>query len=124
VSAKRLCLGVVFCWFFFGGIAHFAYTDLEARIVPPWLPAPQWLVLISGVFELAGALGLLILRTRRLAGWGLILLTVAVTPANIYMWQNPDLFPNVPYWVLTIRLPLQLALIACLWWSTRVRTMR
>ena len=112
------------CWFFLGGIAHFVYTDLEASIVPPWLPEPRLMVLISGVFELAGALGVLVKRMRRLAGWGLILLTVAVTPANVFMWQHPELFPNVPYWVLTIRLPAQLALLACIWWSTRIRTSR
>ena len=116
---KFIGLTFVFAWFFLGGIAHFVYTDIEVQIVPSWLPARRLLVLLSGYFELAGALGLLLIRTRSLAGLGLILLTLAVTPANIYMWQNPELFPKVPYWVLTIRLPVQLALLACIWWSTR-----
>jgi uncharacterized membrane protein len=116
---KKFALGLVFLWFLAGGIAHFAFTELEMQIVPPWLPEPRLLVLVSGAFELLGAIGLLFERTRRTAGWGLILLTIAVTPANIYMWQNPSLFPMIPYWALTIRLPLQLVLIACIWWSTR-----
>jgi uncharacterized membrane protein len=113
---RILALGFVFLWFFLGGIAHFAVTDLEMRIVPPWLPAHRLLVLISGVFELLGAIGLLVHQTRRAASWGLILLTIAVTPANIYMWQHPELF-SIPYWALTIRLPLQVGLIVCIWWS-------
>jgi len=117
---KTLGLSFVFLWFFIGGIAHFAFTGLEMKIVPPRLPEHRSLVLISGVFELLGAIGLLFARTRSAAGWGLILLTVTVTPANIYMWQHASQFPEIPYWALTIRLPLQLALGACIWWSTRM----
>lgn len=116
---KMLGLAFVFLWFFIGGIAHFAFTDLEMKIVPPWLPEPRWLVLISGAFEWLGAIGLLFARTRRAAGWGLILLTVAVTPANVYMWQHASQFPEIPYWALTARLPFQLVLIAVIWWSTK-----
>ena len=115
---RSIGIALVFLWFFVGGAAHFIYTDAEMQIVPPWLPQHRWIVLISGGFELAGALGLLARQTRRPAGLGLILLTLAVTPANIYMWQNPELFPDIPTWALALRLPLQGALIACIWWST------
>lgn len=74
----------VFAWFFIGGIAHFALTRTEMRIVPSWLPSPHVIVLISGAFELLGAAGLIWWRTRRIAGIGLFALTLAVTPANIY----------------------------------------
>jgi len=106
----------VFLWFFIGGIAHFALTDIEMRIVPPYIPWPRAAVLISGVFELLGAAGLLWRPTRRAAGWGLFALTLAVTPAHIYMLQRPELF-DVPYWVLVARLPLQVALLALIAWS-------
>ena len=122
--ARLLGLGFVFIWFFIGGIAHFVFTDLEMKIVPPWLPDHRLLVLVSGAFELIGAIGILFTRTRHIAGWGLILLTIAVTPANIFMWQNPDQFPEVPYWALTLRLPLQLLLLVCIWWSTRASGIR
>lgn len=118
-SLARTCgLGFVFLWFSIGGLAHFFATGLEMRIVPPWLPEHRILVLASGVFELLGAFGLLLPTTRRVAGWGLMLLTVAVTPANVYMLQEASQFPAVPYWLLVIRLPLQLALLVCIWWST------
>lgn len=120
---QRFALWFVFCWFFFGGLAHFAFADLEARIVPPQIPDAPDVVLVSGVLELAGAFGLLLPWTRRAAGWGLVLLTLAVTPANIYMLQIHDQFP-VPLWLLWLRLPLQLVLLALIVWGSRWRTSR
>lgn len=121
---QRVALFVVFFWFFFGGIAHFALTDLEARIVPPQIPDPRDVVLISGILELAGAFGLLLPWTRRAAGWGLFLLTLAVTPANIYMLHVHDQFPQVPVWLLWLRLPLQLVLLWLILWGSRWRVDR
>ena len=109
-------LAVVFLWFFVGGIAHFVFTELEMRIVPPYIPWPRAAVLVSGVFELLGAIGLLWQPTRRAAAWGLFALTLAVTPAHIYMLQQPGLFPSVPYWALVLRLPLQAMLLALIAW--------
>ena len=117
--AKLVGLAFVFLWFLVGGIAHFAKTDLEMTIVPPYIPSPRTAVLVSGVFELLGAVGLLIRRARRAAGAGLFLLTLAVTPAHIYMLQHPDLF-GVPFWALVLRLPLQAALLYLIVWSADV----
>lgn len=114
---KWIGLGFVFLWFLVGGIAHFAATDLEMSIVPPYVPQPRAVVLVSGVFELLGAAGLLLPATRRLAGAGLFLLTLAVTPANVYMLQNAASF-HVPYWTLVARLPLQVGLLALIAWSS------
>src|ERR1035438_10554516 len=114
---RRLGVGFVFLWFAIGGVAHFAATNTEMRIVPPYIPWPRAVVLVSGVFELLGAAGRLFQRTRRAAGIGLFALTIAVTPAHIYMLQRPDLFA-VPYWALILRLPLQAALLALIAWCT------
>ena len=114
---KRIGLIVVFLWFLFGGVAHFSLTEVEMRIVPPLVPWPRAAVLISGVFELLGAVGILIPATRRAAGVGLFLLTIAVTPANVYMLQHAELF-NVPRWALIVRLPFQVVLLALILWSS------
>ena len=116
-QAKRIGVGIVFLWFLIGGIAHFAATHLELSIVPPYIPWPRAAVWVSGVFELLGAAGLLYQPTRRAAGVGLFALTIAVTPAHIYMLQRSELFA-VPYWALVLRLPLQAALLALIAWST------
>jgi uncharacterized membrane protein len=120
---QRVALVFVFLWFFLGGLAHFLFTDAEMGIVPPELPSPRALVLASGVFELLGAAGLLRERTRRAAGWGLVLLTIAVTPANVYMLRMHDQFP-VPEWLLWLRLPFQLVLLWLIWWGSRWRAWR
>lgn len=114
---KAMGIGFVFLWFFIGGIMHFVATDTEATIVPPWMPWPVAAVLVSGVFELLGAFGILYRPTRRAAGIGLFILTIAVTPAHLYMLQRPELFP-VPLWALWLRLPVQLGLLWLIWWST------
>ncbi|MCY0389702.1 hypothetical protein OVY01_21390 [Robbsia sp. Bb-Pol-6] len=119
--ARRAGRAFVFLWFFLGGIGHFAMTHAFATIVPPSIPHPVAMVYVSGVCELLGAFGILLAPTRQLAGWGLILLTLAVTPANVYMWQHAALFPMVPPWLLLLRLPVQVALLVCIWWSTRPR---
>ena len=114
--AKRLGLAFVILWFFLGGIAHFAATDTEMRIVPPYIPWPRAAVLVSGAFEWLGVFGLLWSTTRRVAGWGLFILTIAVTPAHVFMLQQPELF-EIPYWALVLRLPVQVALLALIVWS-------
>jgi uncharacterized membrane protein len=113
---KIIGLVAVFLWFLVGGAAHFLATQLEMRIVPPYVPWPRFTVLITGVCELLGAFGLWPRSTRRAAGVGLFLLTIAVTPANIYMLQHAESFA-VPFWALVWRLPLQLALLWLIAWS-------
>ena len=117
---RRAGLAFVFLWFLVGGIAHFVATDVEMRIVPPYVPWPREVVLASGLFELLGAAGLLWSRTRRIAGVGLFALTILVTPAHFYMLQRPDLF-DVPYWALILRLPVQAALLWLILWSSVLR---
>ncbi|PPE73521.1 hypothetical protein C3942_12000 [Solimonas fluminis] len=117
---RKIGLGIVFCWFFFGGIGHFVITDFFAGIVPPWIPAdPRLLVYLSGAFEILGAVGILIPQVRQWAGNGLFLLTLCVTPANVHMTLNPELYPDFPPAALWARLVIQVALLACIWWSTR-----
>lgn len=114
---KRVGRAAVFVWFLIGGVLHFVATETEVRLVPPYIPWPYAAVWVSGVFELIGAYGLLLKATRRAAGVGLFILTIAVTPVHLYMQQQPDVF-EVPYWTLVARLPLQAALLWLIAWST------
>ena len=82
VTTSLVLLAVLFV---IAGIMHFIIPGQYARIIPKWLPAPMALVLISGVFEIAGGVGVLIPTTRVAAGWGLVALLVAVFPANVQM---------------------------------------
>jgi uncharacterized membrane protein len=108
------------------GVLHFVIDDIFAQIVPPWLPSPYALVWISGVFEIALGLGLTMQRTRRLAGFGLVALFVAVFPANIYMAVSdlhlhglPAGYSQPSALALWLRLPLQIVLIAWALWVSK-----
>ena len=118
-ALRYLGLALVFLFFMLGGITHFTNPDFFVAIMPPYLPWHLELVYLSGVFEILFALGLLIPKLRSLAGYLLIALTIAVTPANVHMWQNPELYPDVEPALLSLRLVLQVLLIALIWWSTR-----
>jgi len=92
--------------------------------MPPWIPLHHACILISGVLELLGGLGLLVpLRPiQLLAGWGLTLLLIAVFPANIYMAIAQVQVHGIPSqpWMAWARLPLQPLLIVAVLWVTRV----
>jgi uncharacterized membrane protein len=93
--------------FLMTGFAHFApalRADLIA-IVPPRLPAPGYLVTITGVLELLGAVGLLVPATRVAAGVCLLVLMLAMFPANVYASRMPN-----PPKSMTTRLPLRTAM--------------
>jgi uncharacterized membrane protein len=103
------------------GLNHFIKPDPYVAMMPDALPAHLALVYISGVAEILGGLGLILPRTRRLAAWGLVLLLLAIFPANINMAVNhlPLGDRPVPTWALWARLPLQAVLIAWAYWYTR-----
>ena len=112
-------LAVVCLWFAIGGVAHFVATATFVRIVPPYVPFPLQVVYVTGVFELLAAVALWWPRWRQSVGNALFIFTVCVTPANVYMFMNPQLFPNISETVLGVRLILQVLLLVCIWWATR-----
>jgi uncharacterized membrane protein len=105
-------------FFVVAGTFHFLKPEMYLQIMPPYFPAPQLLVAVSGIAEIAGGIGLLIPRLRRAAGWGLIALLFAVFPANIYMVQHSERFHFAP-WILWARLPLQVVFIAWVWFAAQ-----
>ncbi|MBO0359752.1 DoxX family protein [Hymenobacter sp. BT186] len=119
LSLRSFSRGVLALLFIGAGVLHFVAPATYLRIMPPYLPAPLLLVYVSGAAEIAGGVGLLIPATRQLAGWGLVLLLLAVFPANVYMLQTHGAGLAVPQWALWLRLPLQAVLMAWVWWSAR-----
>jgi len=94
------------------GVLHFLKPRVYEAIMPRYLPAHRELVYASGVAEIAGGLGVLAPRTRRLGAWWLIATLVAVFPANVEMAVHAERFKQFPEPLLWARLPLQGALIA------------
>ena len=106
--------------FVLAGINHFLNPAFYLRMMPPVLPAPLFLIYLSGVFEIALGILLLIPRFTRFAAWGLIALLIAVFPANVYMAMNPQTFPEFSPMALYLRLPIQFIIIAWAFWFTRL----
>ena len=104
---KKIVLLSLAIFFIYTGIDHFINADFYLSIMPPSLPFHKQAVYISGFFEVAGGLGVLVPRFRKIAGWGLLALLICVYPANIYMAITPEAFPNIPLSLLYFRLALQ-----------------
>lgn len=115
-------IGLLSLLFVAAGINHFVSPSVYMKIMPDNLLWPLALVYVSGFFEVLGGVGVAIPRLRRAAGGGLIVLLVAVFPANVDMVMNADQFPAIPFWALIARLPLQGLLIAWVWWATVKRS--
>jgi uncharacterized membrane protein len=102
--------------YLFTGIMHFVRPAAFARIIPPYLSWKYPLVYLSGAAEILLAILLLPLATRSLAAWALVVLLIAVFPANMYMAQSMYRKKHRLLWLALLRLPLQLVLI---WWALR-----
>lgn len=108
VGAGRWALAVAFVG---AGALHLVAPGVYEPAMPPWVPARRAMIFVSGLAEIAGGVGL-VQRTphlRRAAGWGLVVLLVAVYPANVWMAMAGV---GGPDWALWGRLPLQGALVA------------
>ena len=114
--AGRLSLVILFL---FTGVTHFSSMKYDyAAMIPAPLPKDLWLVYLTGLLEIAGAIGLLIPRTRWIAAVCLILLLLAMFPANINATLHEIPFRGRAATPLWIRTPLQLFFIGMVWWSS------
>jgi len=118
MNAHTIFLYLMACLYIAAGVYHFIKPRMYMRIMPPWLPWHLQLVWISGVCEIV--LGILLFwpATRSFAAWGIIVLLIAVFPANVEMMKQYRQRHHRLYWVTLVRLPLQIALIAWAWLYT------
>ena len=111
--------GALVIMFLFTGASHFTSMKYDfAAMIPTPLPNDLWVIYLTGVLEIAGAIGLLIPRTRKLAGICLVLLLVALFPANVYAALNEIPLRGEAPTPLWIRGPIQLLFIGMVWWTS------
>jgi len=122
--ARRISLYVMAAIYVFAGFNHLWNPEMYMKIMPPGLPEPELLHVISGLIEIALGVYLLEPRTRVLAAWGIVALLIAVFPANLHVavenvsMDTGELGAGNPVanW---IRIVLQLPLIWWAWTHTR-----
>ena len=119
---KRFFLYLLSANLCYVGFAHLLSPDFFVNIIPPGLPNPEWLNVLSGLAEIVIGVYLLEPRTRIYAAWGAIALAIAVFPANVHMFLE-NVGPEGPGTgnptVNIVRLPFQLLFVAWAWWFTR-----
>jgi uncharacterized membrane protein len=113
----RVPLLIIALFFLLGGVGHFVFVDFFIMAMPGYLSYHKELVIISGIFELLGAVGILVPKTRLYAGYGLIALVVAVYPANINMALHPEQYKDMSPLFLYLRLPFQFLFVWFIWWA-------
>ena len=120
MTFKIITIYFMSLFYIFAGVQHFANTDWYMKIMPSYLPYHKELIYLSGVIEIILGTLLLFEKTRFLAGWGLILLLIAVFPANIYAAQANGATMGTSDAIAWGRLPFQAVFIALAYWHTKV----
>lgn len=93
------------------GINHFRTPRLYLKIIPPYFSNPKLLNQLSGLAEILLGVCVCISQLSSIASIGIIILLIAVFPANLYMYQNDKARLGMPKWLALLRLPIQLILI-------------
>ena len=108
-----ISMSLMALFYVIAGINHFRDPGMYLAMMPPYLPAHDALIFLSGLAEVLLGIGLLWPKTRKISAWGIVALLIAIFPANLYMYLiRETAFPNIPEWTLIARLPFQLVLIA------------
>ena len=115
--ALRGCIGIALL-FGFTGVGHFLVPAAMAGMIPPFVPWRVEIIYVTGVVEIVAGFLTLPRRTRRWAGWFLIVMLAGLLPFNI--WSAVERVPfgghaQGPVY-LWVRVPVQVLIGAWVWW--------
>ena len=116
---KTISIIIMSLFYIMAGTNHFINPDWYVRIVPPILPFKTEIIYISGILEIILGSLLIFPKTRFIAGWGLIILLVAVYPANIYVALTNGEAMDITPLIAWGRLPFQFVLIGLAYWHSK-----
>lgn len=100
----------------FAGIMHFVYPKAYLKIMPPYLPAPKFLVALSGIAEILLGIGLCFSSTQKLSIYLIILMLIVFLVVHFHMLFGKNASAGLPKWVLILRIPLQFGLMYWAYW--------
>ena len=112
-------MGIGYIWV---GVKHFIDTSFFIKIMPPSFPFHKESVYVSGFLEILFGIGIIIKKTRLYASWGIILLLIAVYPANIYLAFSENAQQAIgvsSFFASWVRLPIQFILIGLAYFSSK-----
>lgn len=119
METLKLILKFVYAAFFiYAGYNHFKIPKFFLKITPPWVPFPKAVNIIVGIAEIVLGIGLLLPSLQQYAAWGMIILLIAVFPANIYHYTSGGAGTKVSMKFLKWRLPFQSVFLAWAYWYT------
>ena len=119
MTFKLITIYFMSLFYIIAGINHFLNLEWYMKIMPPYLSFHKELIYLSGLFEIIFGILLFFEDTRFLAGWGLILLLIAIFPANVYAAQTGGVAMGTSAFVAWGRLPLQAIFIALAYWHSK-----
>lgn len=118
MSTYHVSLYVMAGLYLLAGINHFWHPKIYLRIMPAYIPYHKAMVVISGIAQVLLGIALLFPLLREGAAWGIIVLLIAIFPANIEQLRTKKARLGLPLWAIWLRLPLQLLLICWAWFYT------
>ena len=120
---KCISIYVMSILYIYVGINHFIDTKSFLIIIPPCLQTIGLeIIYLSGIFEIILGILLIIPKYRKIASYGIILLLIAVYPANIYLAFNEEpqnLMGISSFMASWVRLPLQFIFIGLAYWHSK-----
>ena len=123
VYVKYISILIMSIFYINVGMKHFIEPNWFLHIIPPLLsPIGLELVYLSGYYEIIFGAMLLIPIFRKIAGYGLILLLIAVYPANLYLafYEEPQLLIGISAFAASwVRLPIQFIFLALAYWHAQ-----
>ncbi len=110
-------------FFLIAGAMHFVIPEFYLAMMPPFIPFQSFFVVLTGIAEMAGGVGLQIPKLRKLTGLLMIAMLVAIFPANIYVAIAQPALPDITYSSGSMwwRLLLQPLFIAWVWFVSLKR---
>lgn len=108
--------GVLFIIFMSSGIGHFVAKDFYLRLVPPYVPFPEAVILITGALVLLMGIGIVTPGVKKLTSKFMVLFSLCTLPSILYLVSHPALFPEISVQLLVMTIPSQMAILVSAYW--------